>query len=381
MRVRGVDFYPVTTQLAHIDPTREAPEKDRSDRSIIIGLTCTLLFHLLLVWLSPNFAFEKFSGSHSGITVTSANKGKTFDFELAPPAVKEKERDPFRFVETNSAAPENIPDKTTNFSNRNQQSAQEAAAKELDPENRPSVKGQDEIKNESAIVSGDMAPPQLPSAPSQDTQAQDTQDRVEQKARAEQVPLSGYDKTEGKSEEGIATNVAKSSKNPTNNAQQALEGAPDAKDPNGGLVNIAQTQRAQPKERPRLSSVSLNRSTILQNRLTGVANMGIIGMDARWSEYGEYLQELIEIVQLQWYKILAESRVSPPRGSHVVIKFKINSKGETEIVGTEDSGAGKQGVFSCQNAITYPMPYRKWTDQMIAVLGDSQELTFSFYYQ
>ena len=43
--------------------------------------------------------------------------------------------------------------------------------------------------------------------------------------------------------------------------------------------------------------------------------------------------------------------------------------------------SGKQGVFSCQNAITYPQPYRKWTDQMIAVLGDSQELTFSFYHQ
>jgi hypothetical protein len=371
----------VTTRLAHIDPTPEPLEKDPTDRSIIIGVSCTLLFHVLLLWLSPNFAFEKFAGSHSGISVTSANKGKTFDFELAPPAVKEKERDPFKFVETNSAAPENVPDKTTNFSNRNQQSAQEVAAKELDPENRPSVKGQDEIKNESAIVSGDMAPPQPPTAPSNDTQTQDTQDRAEQKARAEQVPLSGFDKTEGKSDDGVATNIAKSTKNPTNHAETALEGAPDAKDPNGGLVNVTQTQHAQPKERPRLSSVSLNRTSILTNRVTGVANMGILGMDARWSEYGEYLQELIEIVQAQWYKILSESRVSPPRGSHVIVKFKINSKGEAEIVGTEDAGAGKQGVFSCQNAITYPMPYRKWTDQMIAVLGDSQELTFSFYYQ
>lgn len=370
----------MTTQLAHIEPPPEAPEKDRTDRSIIIGLTCTLLFHLLLLWLSPNFAFDKFSGVHSGISVTSANKGKTFDFELAPPPVKEKERDPSQFVETNSAAPENIPDKTNNFSNRNQQSAQEVAAKELDPENRPSVQGQDKIKSDT-IVSGNMAPPQLPTAPSPDKQAQDTQDRVEQKARAEQVPLSGFDKTEGKSEDGIATNIAKSSKSQTNNAEQALEGAPDAKDPNGGLVNVTQTQHAQPKERPRLSSISLNRSSPLTTRIAGVANIGIIGRDARWSEYGEYLNELIEIVQSQWYKILNDSRVSPPRGTSVVVKFRINSKGEAEIIGTEDAGAGKQGVFSCQNAITYPMPYRKWTDQMIAVLGDSQELTFSFYYQ
>lgn len=370
----------MTNQLAHIDPTPEAPEKERSDYSIAIGVTCTLLFHLLLLWMSPQFAFDKFAGSHSGIAVTSANKGKTFDFELAQPQVKEKERDPFRFVETNSAAPENIPDKTVNFSNRNQQSAQEVAAKELDPEHRPSVKGQDEIKNDAAIVSGDMAPPQPPSAPSLDKQAQDTQDQVEQKARAEQVPLPGIDKTEGKSEDGIATNIAKSTKSQTNNAAQALEGAPDAKDPNGGLVNVAQTQRQQPKDRPRLSSVSLNRTTILTNRAPGVANIGVHGIDARWSEYGEYLQELQEIVQAQWYKILGESRVSPPRGSHVSVTFRINSKGETEIVKVEDFNSGKQGVFSCQNAITYPQPYRKWSEQMIAVLGDSQEMTFDFYH-
>jgi hypothetical protein len=370
----------VTTQLAHIDPRPDIPEKDRADYSIAIGLTCTLLFHLLLVWLSPNFAFDKFAGSHSGITVTSANKGQTFDFELDQPKLAQKEPDPMRFVETNSAAPENIPDKSVFFSNRNQQSAQEVAAKELDPENRPSVKGQDEIKNDSAIVSGDLAPPQLPTAPSTDTEAKDSQDRVEQKARAEQVPLSGFDKTEGKSEDGIATNIAKSAKSPTNNAQEALEGAPDATDPTGGLVNVAQSQRAQPKERPRLASVSLNRTTILTNKFTGVSRIGVHAHDARFTEYGAYLQELAEIVQVQWYKILAESRVSAPSGTHVAVTFKINPKGETEIVKVEDFGAGKQAVFSCQNAITYPQPYRKWSEEMIRILGDSQELTYTFHH-
>jgi hypothetical protein len=369
----------VTTQFAQLSPRADIPEKDRGDYSILIGLGCTLLFHLLLVLFAPEFNFNEFSGVHSGISVNNSNKGKTFDFELAQPAVPEKERDPFQFVETNSAAPENVPDKTANFSNRNQQSAQEVAAKELDPENRPSVKGQDEIKSDT-IVSGDMAPPQLPSAPSQDTPQEDVPDRAEQKARMEQVPLSGFDKTEGTSEDGIATNIAKS-KNPSTNAQEAAEGAPDSKELTGGLITVTQTQRAQPKERPRLASTSLNRNSPLANRAAGTSNVGVIGRDARWSEYGDYLNQLIEIVQQSWYNILRESRVSPPRGSHVIVTFRINSKGETEIVKVEDTDAGKQGVFSCQNAITYPQPYRKWTDQMVALLGDSQELTFSFYYQ
>jgi hypothetical protein len=369
----------VTTQLAHIDPAPGAPEKDRADYSIIIGVTCTLLFHLLLVWFAPQFAFEKFSGVHSGISVSNANKGQTFDFELDQPAVQPKEKVPLRFVETNSAAPENIPDETINFSNRNQQSAQEVAAQELDPENRPSVKGQDEIKSDT-IVSGDMAPPQLPTAPSTDQTQEDARDQAEQKARAEQVPLSGFDKTEGKSEDGIATNIAKSDR-PTTNAPEALQGAPDSKELTGGLVNVAQTQRVQPKERPRLASTSLNRASPLTNRISGVRDVGPVAMDARWSEYGDYMNELIEIVQAQWYRILGESRVAAPRGSSVRIKFRINSKGETEITSVEDTDAGRQAVFACQNAITYPQPYRKWSEDMIRVLGDSQELTFSFHHQ
>ena len=368
----------MTTQFAELNESPAAEvEKDLTSRSIIIGIACTALFHILLVWFSPQFAFDKFSGVHSGISVTHSKVGKTFDFELAetPP----KPKDPFQFVETNSAAPENTPDKTSNFSNRNQQSAQEVAAKEKDPNNRPSVSGQDKIKSD-AIVTGSLAPP-MPSAPQvRETAKDEVRNQQEEKARAEQVPLSGFDKTEGKADDGIATSIAKS-KSQTNHADKAEEGAPDAKDPTGGLVSVTQANHAQPKDRPRLSSASLNRTTILTNRAAGVTNIGVTGIDARWSEYGEYLQELLEIIQVSWYRILEESRVSPPHGSHVVITFKINSKGETNIVTVEDTDSGKQGVFSCQNAITYPQPYRKWTEQMIALLGEEQQITLSFYYQ
>jgi len=87
-------------------------EDDTTSRSILIGLGCTLLFHLLLVILSPQFSFQRFSGVHSGIHVTSANKGKTFDFELAQPATA-PEKQQLNFMETNSAAPENTPTRRT----------------------------------------------------------------------------------------------------------------------------------------------------------------------------------------------------------------------------------------------------------------------------
>ena len=354
-------------------------EDDTTSRSIVIGIGCTLLFHLLLVQLSPNFSFQRFSGVHSGIHVTSANKGKTFDFELAQPA-PEKEKQQLNFIETNSAAPENTPDKTNNFSNRNQQAAQEEAAKEKDALGRPSVKGQDKIQNDSAIVTGDMAKPQTGSPPVPDALKSDAIAQAEQKARAEQVPLSGFEKSEGKSEDGIAMNIAKS-KSPTTHADQAVEGARNGTEADGGLVNVPHLSKAQPKERPRIASTSLNRSSPLTNRISGTANIGIQASDAFKSEYGEYLNELIEIVQTSWWNTLEASRVMPPHGSHVVITFKINSQGVTDIVKVEDADAGKQGVWFCQDAIQSRQPYRKWTEQMITLLGDEQTLTFAFYYQ
>lgn len=359
-------------------PSMPALEKDEpARRSIVIGVACTILFHLLLILLTPQFSLSEFSGTHSGIKVASKTTGKSFDFELAPGRIKAPEPEPFRFVETNPDAPENTPDKTVNFSNRNQQTAQAEAAKEKDPENRPSVKGQDEIKNNSSIVTGDMSQPQLGTVALPPSTETESTEQAEQKARLELVPLTGTEKIEGQSEDGIASNIS-NSKRPTTHADRALEGAQNGTDPEGGLVAINAAGKSQPKARPRLTQP---RPTILTNRITGTTNIGVMGLDARWSEYGEYMNQLIEIVQAQWYSILAESRVSPPRGSSVAVTFTINAQGETDIIKVEDSNSGRQGVFSCQNAITYPQPYRKWTDQMMAVLGDKQTITFSFYYQ
>jgi len=352
--------------------------KDPADRSILIGAVATVLFHVLLMVLSPRFSFDEFSGVHTGIAVNNTNRGKTFDFELTPSAVPEEQKKPLQFVDTNPDAPENEPDKTNNFSNRTQQSAQKEAPKEIDPLNRPSITdAQDTIKNDMSIVSGDLSQPQLGAAARPESAQSDQPEQNEQRLRMLQAPDAGYEKNQGESKEGVSSNISQS-KLPSTHADQNVEGAPDAKNPDGSMVAVTEAHKAQPKARPRLTAP---RTTILTNRTAGTRNLGIVGMDARWSEYGEYLAELVEIVQMSWYAILDESRSPIPSGSHVVITFKINANGETDIVKVEDSDAGKQGVFTCQSAIQARQPYRKWTQQMIDVLGSEQELTFAFYYR
>ncbi|MDP1580933.1 MAG: hypothetical protein Q8M02_11680, partial [Candidatus Didemnitutus sp.] len=350
----------------------------QTSRSIGIGLVCTVFFHVLLLCLAPYFPVTHGLGSPAELAaIAAANRSKDFNFELTPMAEAEKARDPFKFVETNPDAPENTPDQTPNFSNRNQQSAQAEKPDALDAENRPSVKGREDLRDSSAIVSGDFARPQEGAAVTATQEMLESlQPQEAQQARAEQIPLTGAEKIEGLSEDGVGSNVSQS-KSPSTRAEQFLEGAKDGRSETGGLTEIAATERPTPKPRPRLTQA---RPNVLANRLSGTSNIGILGIDARWSEYGDYMQEFIEIVQATWWGILSESRVSPKSGSRVIVTFTLNAQGEVSVTEVEET-AGKPGAYACTNALTVRQPYRKWTDQMIAVLGRSQTMTFSFYYQ
>lgn len=342
---------------------------------IVIGIICTVLFHILLYLVAPLLPVDTLSGAHFKPDPT-AKKDKYFDFELAALPVAEVKPDPMKFVETNPDAPANEPDKTANFSNRNQQTAQEVAATEIDPEKRPSVKGRENMDhNNEAIVAGDMAKPQDATAAVNTPEVQ-AEEHPAQQAREAQVPLSGIEKNEGKSEDGIASNKS-TSEAQSNNAAEALEGAADGKGADGGLLSSVQSSKPQPKPRPKLRQA---RQNILSNRIAGTTNVGVLGLDARWSEYGDYMQELIEIIQAQWYRILEASAIAHQRGTHVYVTFKLNSNGEVSVLKVEDT-AGKPGTYACLNAIRERQPYRKWTDQMITMLGTEQTMTFSFYYE
>src|SRR5262245_26093787 len=103
-------------------PMRFDPPSEK--RSTAVGIVATVLVHLLLLLVMPRLSLRN---DYSGVPSGSAPKSE-FNIELAPEQVAPPAPlAPSRFVETNPNAPENTPDDTPNFSNRNQQSAQEKA--------------------------------------------------------------------------------------------------------------------------------------------------------------------------------------------------------------------------------------------------------------
>lgn len=369
----------VTKPRVRPRPVFRLPE-DADKRAMVIAVCATVLLHVVVFFALPDrFGSDldgQFAPEHLGV------ENKTFNIELTPdefPLLKPKQKDPFKFVETNPDAPENIPDKTDNFGAQNQQAAQEKPPTK-DGGDRPEMEGKKDLEP-SQIVDGNLAPKtEILPLPPPPTPEAPQEEKNEQTPAQEKNPLQGNEKYVGENDKTFGTNIAKASPR-AENLDKKIEGAPDATKPDG--VGVAQSKAAHavvPRERPKLDKRA--RPALFAENRIGTSNIGPVGVDARWSNYGEYLQKLIETVQLQWDKLVAQSRSYPTPGSVVTVKFIINTNGDiSRVVSVESGLSGQQAERNCVSAITIPAPYGKWTEDMVAMLGEQQEMTFSFHYQ
>jgi hypothetical protein len=122
-------------------------------------------------------------------------------------------------------------------------------------------------------------------------------------------------------------------------------------------------------------------AAVFEDTPMGTSNICPVAYSPKWSKYGKYLHEMMGKLQIQWDQVLIDGRLEPPLGTFVTVKFTMDLHGKiTEIMGGENT-SGESGKQSCMTAITMAAPYGDWTDEMIDVLGKSQELTFRFYYE
>ncbi len=345
-------------------------------RSVQIAVIATVVVHLLLLWLAPRM--ESFVGRQD-MSRTQTEADRTFELQLAPDAFAPPKPPPLKFVESNPNAPENIPDKTNNFAAQNQQVAQEKPAPDHKSD-APALKG-DKDPDATAIVTGQMAEPTLAAQPAPKPAQTKTETPAEAAARKALIPLPGVEKIVGDNPEGIGSDLAKAAPNATAVPNQ-IEGDVNAKADKGATHGLYYTvDAAHPQQRPALAAnVVKARQSPLKNSEFGTDNIGAVAYDAKWSSYGQYLQKFIDTVQVQWERILYQSNIYPTAGTKVTVVFRMNSDGKIyEIVKVEGPG-GRAAQDACVSGITARDPYGLWTDDMISVLGKSQEFTFTFTY-
>jgi hypothetical protein len=357
---------------------RERREREAAERRPIqVGIGATILVHLLLLLLLPQISRVAERANAGG--PTRQYDERELNLLLAP---EEPAPPPGRFVETNPDAPENIPDKTSNYGARNQQAAQPVPGK--DNSELPKTTG--EVDQSTAIVTGSKAPP-IESAPSGggtpgEQQLVATANGAPLLPKAS-TPLPGFEKITGDNPEGIGTNIGENPKN-TQDVDKKVEGQAEGPEQGQNLAvnggGTGQPGRPGPRPRPKLQSV---RPAVLANQPFSASNAGVTAANSRLSAFGVWWQEFIDTVDAEWQKTVENLSTYPPPHSRVTIRFMVNSKGEIakiiEIEGAE--ATGKMGTYACLDAINARAPYKPWTPDMIAFFGkEEEEVIFQFFY-
>jgi hypothetical protein len=350
--------------------------EDPDSRSVTIGVLGVLLVHLLLFLIGP---YLLRTDTAPGLLRPHAS-ARQFNIEVAPdtfaPPIP-KPPPPTKFVETNPDKPDQVPDKTNNFAAQNQQVAQEKPTPD-GKNDHPAIEGQKEIHS-TQIVTGRLAKPVERIDAPQPVEVTPQKPAVVTPKR-EAIPLAGFEKKQGDDAESYGSNIAKFAEG-AQPVPEKIEGVKNAPLIQGSTSLQPLIDPKHPRPRPQIVRQQQVRPAIFEENKFGTRNIGAIGVDAKWSNYGQYLQKMIETVQIQWERILTESRVYPVSGTTAKIVFRMDKKGNISEIISADGTAGDQGIKNCTSAIVARAPYGDWTEDMIAVLGDSQEMTFTFYYQ
>ncbi len=352
------------------DARREFPIEDErwNPRSILAGLVGTLLFHLLFFYGIPNSYLDL------GLK-EPVEEAEEFDIQLVDPEEEAEEEPEPRFIETNRAAPENAPDETDNISGRDQQAANETAPAELSEDRTPAREGEDDVPFDK-IISGDLTPPELspPPAPVEEQPAEAEQTPPSAPQRQDPPPGFEEDRSE---EEGTGASIAESTEDPVPGPEK-IEGEDEPSEDTELPVFVSPLSGARPSPAPRPRLPRALPGPVRRQE-TGVSQTGAIAVDAKFSEYGQYLERMIEAVSQRW-TALCNSRAYRENSTHVVIEFKVTREGLIRDIATIENTTQALGVLLAQSAIEQGQPYGPWSREMIDTLGEEQTVTFSFHY-
>ena len=334
-------------------------------RSTTAGIIGTVLFHLLFVFSLPRSYL---------IVDPSEVKAKFEEFDIE--IITEPEEEEPHYAETNPQSPENEPDETNNFSARSQQAANEELPEELSPDRTPATEGDD--LPSTKIISGDLNPPlpvfshqemQQPSDASIPTTTPSNPERVD--------PLPGFEDDVIVTDEGTGMAEAEEVENP-NIVDEPVEGVEaDTNDPDPfALPSPQEAQRPTPQPRPILPRAPPGP---VRTQRAGVSQTGQVGYDAKFSEFGDYIERVVEAVTQRWHA-LASARSYRETSTFVRLEFELSQDGSVSELYVTETTAKALGILLCRSAIEQGAPFGPWTEEMIGVLGEEQTITFTFHY-
>lgn len=293
-------------------------------RAAAFAAVASLGLHLLLLWLLPD-SFRQVVAIVRPVEVLTAPV--KIDEARLPPKL--------RFAETNSLANQAVPKAAPFTSSRNQTAAQPV------PEKMPT---------NSAL------------------------------------PKSAGTSPEIRLTQGKPRSIDQSQAQPTPAPAVSMAGPKAAPPPGPGKAAARPAPKAAPApvaadpERPRASIPSGTAGLLLRNSV-GVNRAGAVAIDARFSQYGDYTQRMLEAIQSSWWSIIERSQFEGVQRGRVTVRFRLHRDGTVTDATILSNEVTRVMSLACKDAVMAPAPYDVWRADMVALYGESDIVTINFYYR
>ncbi len=304
------------------------PSAELAKGPIAVGICFTVFIHILLFLILP---------SHFSPSAVIMPK-KALEVEILPSEQEDL------FIETNAAAPDEVPEQPTPFfSSQNQQAAQEKPL--LDAMDLLPTELKGEINAHKIVPSNaELTPPPMP---------------VEMAETPSEQQTAAVD-------------------------NQAQDTPPLKDDDTGNFTKKPQPLKPMARPAPTTPRPKVSMTGVqgpIKNFQGGTNRMGARAVDARFTQYGDYLQRLIEAIGTQWTLMCRESsRMLPDRGTYAMISFIINEQGQVVQLNIDQSTTSGMALNLCKDAILSRAPFGNWSEDMVKTLGDAQMIKIHFTY-
>jgi hypothetical protein len=300
------------------------PDDSIDLRAATFAAIMSLGLHLLLLWLLPD-TFRQVAAIVRPVEVLTA------------PVKIDEARLPakLRFAETNPVANQAVPKTAPFTSSRNQTAAQPV------PEKMPS---------NSAL------------------------------------PKSAGTSPEIRLAQGKPRSIDQSQAQPTPAPAISMAGPKSAPPPGPGKAAARPVPKAAPAptptdpDRPRASIPSGTAGLLLRNSV-GVNRAGAVAIDARFSQYGDYTQRMLEAIQSSWWSIIERSQFEGVNRGRVTVRFRLHRDGTVTDATILSNEVTRVMSLACKDAVMAPAPYDAWRADMVALYGESDIVTINFYYR